>query len=140
MEWTTEESRYNSKQGKEIFFSEGIQTHPVSHSIYIRGSSPGDHSLPSHANNEALNHILITKPTRCTDFSNVDCLLASSQHNLYDIYLLLRVQYQTPDDGQRNCLKHVEFYSKNKFEKSVHLVGFIMRIYHDAWSFECQIP
>ena len=26
----------------------------------------------------------------------------------------------------------VEFYSKNKFEKSVHLVGFIIRTYHDA--------
>jgi uncharacterized protein YqiB (DUF1249 family) len=25
-----------------------------------------------------------------------------------------------------------EFYSKNKFEKSVHLVGVIIRIYHDA--------
>ena len=31
------------------------------------------------------------------------------------------------DDGQRNCPKHVEFYSKNKFEKLVHLVGFIIR-------------
>ena len=30
---------------------------------------------------------------------------------------------KTPDDGQRNCPKHVEFYSKNKFEKLVHLVG-----------------
>ena len=39
---------------------------------------------------------------------------------------------KTPDDGQRNCPKHVGFYSKNKFEKSVHLVGFIIRIYHDA--------
>jgi hypothetical protein len=28
------------------------------------------------------------------------------------------------DDGQRNCLKHVGFYSKNQFEKLVHLVGF----------------
>ena len=28
----------------------------------------------------------------------------------------------------RNCPKHVEFYSKNKFEKLVHLVGFIIRI------------
>ena len=45
---------------------------------------------------------------------------------------------QTPDDGQRNCPKHVEFYSKNKFEKLVHLVGFIIRIYHDARSCECQ--
>jgi hypothetical protein len=32
-----------------------------------------------------------------------------------------------PDDGQRNCPKHVEFYSKNKFEELVHLVGFIIR-------------
>ena len=40
---------------------------------------------------------------------------------------LLCVQWKTPDDGQRNCPKHVEFHSKNKFEKSVHLVGFIVR-------------
>jgi len=33
---------------------------------------------------------------------------------------------KTPDDGQRNCPKHVEFHSKNKFEKLVHLVGFII--------------
>jgi len=35
---------------------------------------------------------------------------------------------KTADDGQRNCPKHVEFYSKNIFEKLVHLVGFIIRI------------
>ena len=35
----------------------------------------------------------------------------------------------TPDDGHRNCPKHVEIYSKNIFEKLVHLVGFIIRIY-----------
>ena len=52
--------------------------------------------------------------------------LASVQHNLYDINLLLCVQCYTPDDGQRNCPKHVEFYSKNKFEKLVHFVGFII--------------
>ena len=40
---------------------------------------------------------------------------------------LLCVQWKTPDDGQRNCLKHVKFYSKNKFEKLVHLVRFIVR-------------
>ena len=41
---------------------------------------------------------------------------------------------KTPDDGQRNCPKHVEFYSKNKFEKLVHLVGFIIRkVMHNAW-------
>jgi hypothetical protein len=57
-----------------------------------------------------------------------DCLLASSQHNLYDIDLLQCVKCWTPDDGQKTCPKHVEFYSKNKFEKLVHLVGFIIRI------------
>jgi len=42
-------------------------------------------------------------------------------------------------EGQRNCPKHVEFYSKNKFEKLVLLVGFIIRIYHDARSPEREI-
>ena len=55
--------------------------------------------------------------------------LANSQRNLYDINLLLCVQCQTPDDGQRNCPKHVEFYSKNKCEKFLYLVGFIIRIF-----------
>ena len=27
------------------------------------------------------------------------------------------VQWKTPDDGQRNCPKHVEFLDKNKFRK-----------------------
>jgi hypothetical protein len=34
---------------------------------------------------------------------------------------------KTPADGQRNCPKHVKFLSKNKFEKLVHLAGFIVR-------------
>jgi hypothetical protein len=38
----------------------------------------------------------------------------------------LCVQGKTPDDGQNNCPKHAEFPSKNEFEKSVHLVGFII--------------
>jgi len=46
---------------------------------------------------------------------------------------------KTPDGGQRNCPKHVDFCSKNEFEKLVHLVGFIIRIYHDAWSPELPI-
>jgi len=40
---------------------------------------------------------------------------------------LLWVQWKTPDDGQRNCPKHVEYHSKDKFEKLVCLVGFITR-------------
>ena len=55
-----------------------------------------------------------------------------------NLCVLLCVQWKTADDGQRNCPKHVEFYSKNKFEKLVRLVGFIIRIYHDARSPESQ--
>ena len=51
---------------------------------------------------------------------------------------LLCAQWKTPNDGQKNCPKHIEFYSKNKFEKLVHPVGFIIRIYHEARSRECQ--
>ena len=40
---------------------------------------------------------------------------------------LLCVPWKTPDDGQRSCPKRVEFNSKNKLEKLVHLVGFIIR-------------
>jgi hypothetical protein len=40
---------------------------------------------------------------------------------------------------RETCPKYVEFYSKNKYEKLVHLVGFIIRIYHDVRSSECQI-
>ena len=40
---------------------------------------------------------------------------------------LLSVRWITPDDGQRNCPKNIEFHFQNKFEKLVQLVGFIIR-------------
>jgi len=73
------------------------------------------------------------------ELSSILIPLANSQHYMYGIHLLLCVQCWTPDDGERNCPKHVAFYSKNKFEKIVHLFGFIIRIYHDARPSECQI-
>jgi len=54
-------------------------------------------------------------------------LLASCQQTS-TAYTIAVCTVKTPDDGQRNCPKHVEFYSKNKFEKLVPLVGFIIRI------------
>jgi len=53
-----------------------------------------------------------------------------------NLYVLLCVQWKTPVDGQRNCPKHVEFYSKNKFEKLLHLVGFIVRIQPNVFMFQ----
>jgi len=55
-------------------------------------------------------------------------LLASFSKPVWYIPLLC-VQWKTLDDGLSNCPKHVEFYSRNKFEKLVHLVGFSIRIY-----------
>ena len=57
---------------------------------------------------------------------NILILLASCQQTCMT-YTIAVCTVKTPDDGQRNCRKHVEFHSKNKFEKLVHLVGFIIR-------------
>ena len=46
--------------------------------------------------------------------------------NLYDIY---RCCVYSEKLLMMDRPKHVEFYSKNKFEKLMHLVGFIIRIY-----------
>ena len=54
-------------------------------------------------------------------------------------YMLYRFADSLRAGSGRNCTKHVEFYSRNKFEKLVHLVGFIVRIYYDSWLPKCQI-
>jgi len=59
--------------------------------------------------------------------------------NLYDTYYCCMYSEKLLMMDKRNCPKHVEFYSKNKFEKLVHLVGLIIRIYHDARSPERRI-
>jgi len=51
--------------------------------------------------------------------------------NLYDMPLLC-VQQKTPNDGQKNSPRHVNFYFKYKFEKLVHLVGFIIRMQNNS--------
>ena len=73
----------------------------------------------------------IIRSFHCT-YSNGIChtvLLraASSCQQTSMTYTIAVCTVKTPDDGQRNCLKHVEFHSQNKFEKLVHLVGFIIR-------------
>jgi len=92
---------------------------------------------------------LIIKPTRCTNLSNLFLKLNSTcfgqfLHPSSGVFhcthssgichtgLLTACEQDqdetaVPDDGQRNCPKHVEFNSKNKFDKLVHLVGFIIR-------------
>jgi len=68
---------------------------------------------------------------------------SSSVHHqeflLYTQQWYVSYSKKTPDDGQRNCPKHVEFIAKINFKKLVHLVGFIIRMFHDARSPERQI-
>jgi hypothetical protein len=40
------------------------------------------------------------------------------------------LQWRTPDDGQRNCPKHVELLDKNKFGKISACVGFIKKEFY----------
>jgi hypothetical protein len=69
---------------------------------------------------------LLTAREQDQDGTSWSCSKAISK-TVWHISLLC-VQCRTPDDGQRNCPKHVEFHSKMKtFEKLVHLLGFITR-------------
>jgi hypothetical protein len=85
---------------------------------------------------EVWEHFLIISPTRCTNFSNLfwnetlHVWYSSSVHHqeLFTVHSAMvyviqvcrqllssrirSVQWIAPDDGQRNCLKHVEFHSK----------------------------
>ena len=75
---------------------------------------------PSHSLDELISQIYFwskTLPVPSWSFSQTVSKLVWHKP-------LLCVQWKTPDDGQRNCPKHIEFYSKNKFEKLVHLFGF----------------
>ena len=48
-------------------------------------------------------------------------------HNLHETYQLPCLQRITPDDGQRRCPNHVEFYNKINFGYLRHLVGCFIR-------------
>jgi hypothetical protein len=61
----------------------------------------------------------------CHTVLQTSCSEAVSKRLWRMWYTVLCVQWKTPADGQWNCPKHVEFHSKNKFEKLMHLVGFV---------------
>jgi len=60
-------------------------------------------------------------------------LLLTSCQQTCMTYTIAVCTVKTPDDGQRNCPKHVEFHSKNKFEKLVDLFGCIIRDRDKKW-------
>jgi len=48
------------------------------------------------------------------ELSSISFPLASGLQNLFDVYLMLHVQSQTPDNGWKDHPKHVECYYKIK--------------------------
>jgi len=82
-------------------------------------------SLHTHSN--GICHTACEQDQAGTAVTSWSCLQAVSKPVWHMSIPMLCVQWKTPDDGQRNCPKHVEFPSKNKFEKLVHPVGFIAR-------------
>ena len=91
---------------------------------------------------------LVIKPTRCTDFSNLflewnstcfgQFLCPSSGVFHYKqsngiCHTGLLTACEQDQDGTA-CPKHVEFHSKNKFEKLMHLVAYIIR--NNVWNME----
>jgi hypothetical protein len=94
-------------------------------------------------------NFLIIEPNRCTNFSKLlfrnetlHVLDSSSvlHQELFTVHIAMEyviqfcwhipslcVQRETPDDGQRNCPKHIDFPQNKNFEKLVHLICSIIR-------------
>jgi hypothetical protein len=68
-----------------------------------------------------------------------DCTYSNRYMSDRYCYLLASKQITVSDDGRKDRPKHMECLSKiNKLEKLVHLVGFTIEIYYDAWLYESQ--
>jgi len=80
-------------------------------------------SFPLYIQQWYISYRLLTACKRVQDGTSWSCSQAVSK--LVWHIPLLYVQWKTPDDGHRNCPKHVEFQSKINFEKLVHLVGLL---------------
>jgi len=82
----------------------------------------------------SLWYIPIIKPTRCTNYSNLFLELNSTcfgqflcpSSGVFSLYTQQwYMSYRFADSLWAGANAPVEFHSKNKFEKLVHLVGFI---------------
>ena len=63
----------------------------------------------------------------CGQLASSILILFASCQETFMTYTIAVCTVKAPNDLQRNCPKHVEFYSRNKCEKLVHLFGFIIR-------------
>ena len=74
--------------------------------LYVSGGTTTHQQERKHL---YLQHLVLVTPLLLP--AATACKLSA---NLYDIYHCCVYSEKTPDDGQRNFPKHVEFHSKNK--------------------------
>ena len=151
MLWTYQTAATHRVTSPRFAWFERGHVSELGKATYVIKRTEETHKWIWHSGDSASWKILIIKPTICTnfsDFSNGVChtglLTACLQAVRKPVWHtpLLCAQWKNPDDGQRNCPKHEEFYSKNKFEKLVHINGFIIRTHkwiasRAWWLFPC---
>jgi hypothetical protein len=97
------------------------------------------------------DRFLIIEPTRCIEQDQDVPFWSCSQDVSKPVWHIpsLCVQSKTPDDVERNCLKHVEFHSKIKFweisasswfyyKKCMFIVNYVLL--HVLMKFWCKLP
>jgi hypothetical protein len=99
---------------------------------------------------QAAHYILTIKPTRCSNFSNLfwnKTLHGSDSTSVHHqefftvhtaMVYVIQVCWQLASRIRTELSKTRTVLFQNKFEKLMHLVGSIIRIYQDARSSECQ--
>ena len=76
-----------------------------------------------------VEQILLTACQREGDgapWSSISFVLASIQQILFDIYLMLYVQSQTPDDRRKDLPKHVQCCSKKKIKFEILCIWLVL--------------
>jgi hypothetical protein len=81
-----------------------------------------------HSEDRATWHIVIIKPTRCTNFSNLFLEWNSTCFGQFLCPASGHTAIGTSHTGFADCLLAGSGWNQNKFEKLVHLVDFITRI------------
>ena len=85
--------------------------------LHVSGSSSANHQEFSTVHSALVYVMQVWWQLSSTTRSCLKAVIKSAWH-----IPVPNVQWKTPDDGQRNCPKHVKFLDKNKIGKLVRLL------------------
>jgi hypothetical protein len=86
---------YVASEYSSILIIKTNELHYFSNLFWYRTLRVSDRFTVHHQESSTVYTVIGIRPT-----GYADCVLADSQRNLYDKYLLLCIQYSIPDDGQ----------------------------------------